>query len=417
MSIVEEQAMSEQEQKKEPKTLSLAPAEKLMKECVGFQFNFTGTWPRGGRAWTKEKKSSIASEFGYEEESAFTARDNLYDSRCKPVKEVNELRGRISKYVHGLVLPVADAEAFAKVPGLYLLRRADVEQVDKKLLEFQVEMAGQASKFNASREEVLAASLAKLGAKNFDPKQYPAEWIFGCRWGYPDVTPPSYLEKLCPAAYARELQKLQNQMADTVNLASSEFLENFANVISSWAEKFDPFIRIYPDSTSPYYKYEGCRVIGRMTNIENPEISRGYCRITVRTKKTDTEAAKDVTLPDMRVSEYADLHPRADDRVRPISTNLVSNMQEIFARFRAVGDQLALGDSELEMLDNVQQHLKDVLSKSGNKEARDKDRAIAKALSQESFRSKTRKLLEPLADKLSIAIEAKKKPASRKLRV
>lgn len=391
-------------------TINASPCDKLLQECIGFQFNMTGLWPQGNRAWTKERKSAVAAEYGYEDQSAFSASDKLYDSKCKPVADANELRNRIRKFIASQVIPLADASnGSKKLPGVYLLRRSAVAYIEQQLKEFRVETDAQAQRLTDAREEILDASRQKL-KDNFCESNYPTEWVLGFKWGFPNVEPPSYLAKLAPEAYARQVAEVRGQMEDTAKLATADFLSELGNVVGSWAEKFKPFIRIHPDRNHPLSAFGNCRVVSRFTNTEDLEIPAGHCRVIIRVPKVGQVESHDKDLGVMTMADYRLLNVQKDESQRPISTNLVENMLAVFDRFKNVGGQLFLDENELKHIDEVNQHLRDALSSQGSRGAK----GVAAKLKQDSFREQTRKLLLPLASTLSTGI-AVRSTTSRKM--
>ena len=91
------------------------------------------------------------------------------------------------------------------------------------------------------REPILQDAMTRL-QKAYNPANYPQDLstLFSVEWSFPSVEPPSYLEKLCPALYEQEKQRVQARFDEAVNLAEQAFLHEFQQLVGVLHERLTP---------------------------------------------------------------------------------------------------------------------------------------------------------------------------------
>ena len=198
--------------------ISTAESEKLMKECCGIRVSKYGTWPTGSKAMGKEAKLRIAESEDVDV-GQISASMRLYDPKQETVAKALSLSARISSYVKSMTLPLAKAgvsEPSAE-GGTYLVRRDQVDQVHLQMVEYKVECDMISKELNDNRSKVLESCQAKLKSK-YSESLYPKLWTLNTRWGFPNVSIPSYLEQMAPKAYEHELLAVRQRFEDSYQL-------------------------------------------------------------------------------------------------------------------------------------------------------------------------------------------------------
>lgn len=220
-----------------------APAQRLRRLAAAVRVQFT--WWGVHRTLTAQQKEEVGSS--YAADSRFlTAGKKLIDIRHEAYRQLTSLRSRITHYWRGLTLPYVEA-------GVRLLRQSDVEGFVQAMEGFRTDLTTAEQELHACYEQLKADARHRLG-RLFQPGDYPPalQGLFTLSWDFPNVEVPAYLQRLDPALYQQEQERVARRFEQAVELAEQAFLDEFSRLLTHLTERLggtaDGQPRIFRDS-------------------------------------------------------------------------------------------------------------------------------------------------------------------------
>lgn len=219
------------------------PAQRLRRLAAAVRVHFT--WWGVHRTLTAQQKEAVGTT--YAADSRFlTAGKKIIDVRHEAYRQLTSLRTRITNYWRGLTLPYVE-------PGIRLLRQSDVEGFVHTLEGFRADLTAAEQELHACFEQLKADARQRLG-RLYQPGDYPPalHGLFTVTWDFPNVEVPAYLQRLDPALYEQEQQRVARRFEQAVELAEQAFLSEFARLVAHLTERLggtdDGQPRIFRDS-------------------------------------------------------------------------------------------------------------------------------------------------------------------------
>jgi len=214
----------------EPPPVRASPAERLRGTTAAVRVSLR--WLGVRKTLTPEQKTQAAESFGAHSEF-LSARKKLLDTRHAAYKEVTAIRGRVLAFWKGITLPYPE-------PGIRLIRQADLEGFNQKLLDLRGELYQAVAKLDTHYAELKDTARRRLG-QLYNAADYPPslEGLFEIDWDFPSVEPPDYLLQLSPALYEQERARVLARFEEAVQLAEQAFYTEFGRLIAHLTERLD----------------------------------------------------------------------------------------------------------------------------------------------------------------------------------
>jgi hypothetical protein len=204
------------------------PARRLRATMAACRVQFT--WLGTQKSLTPEQRARAASAFDADAPS-LSAGKKILDTRHPTFRAVTAVRGQIEAYWRGLSLPFPE-------PGVRLLRQDGLDDFDRRMSDYRVELVDAAAELDHRYGELRDAAARRLGSL-YNPADYPQSLagLFGVAWDFPALGPPDYLVALSPELYERERQRVIARFEEAVGLAERAFTEEFARLVEHLAER------------------------------------------------------------------------------------------------------------------------------------------------------------------------------------
>lgn len=373
-----------------PKVLDAAASAKLAEECVGCRLRISGI--RMEKGFTAVDREKVAAALNIKSKKRVVGgHHKIYDIGNPTVKEHNDLLNQIHAYWVAMTLPLASvySEEAAVEGGTRLIRRDQADEFHQRMLAFESQVKTMQAKMNREREGILNAARQMLGDARFDPANYPETFTIDIAWGFPNVSVPSYLEKLAPRAFEHERKLAQARFDRTYELATMDLLEEFKAVIDSWVSALGPVVRIYPLDKHPLAELEGAEVFRIERHADNPQVPEGKMRVLLRYYPKDSKKLDERWVEDLTPAQYADLRPaERPDEKRKFQESTIENMLELVSRFRRLGDTLSSSEEFAAMTRQIEQRLA---------ACKDAKTAATELRNSTVFRQETHKLMQQLS--------------------
>lgn len=203
-------------------------ARRLQATMTALRLSFT--WFGVRKSLSQEQKATAAESLDAEGEF-LTAGKKLLDTRHDSFKRVSSIRSRAVATWKSHSLPFPE-------PGLRLVRRDDIESLDRQLREFKDELAAGVEQLDAHYDDMQLAARRRLG-RLFNAADYPRtlRGLFEMTWDWPNVEPPNYLAQLNPDLYRQECQRVQARFDEAIRLAEQAFLDELTQLVSHLSER------------------------------------------------------------------------------------------------------------------------------------------------------------------------------------
>jgi hypothetical protein len=203
-------------------------AVRLRRETTALRLSFH--WLGTRKTLSRSQRTEAARPF----EAAgdfLSAGKKLLDTTHPRFRQVTAVRHRAQAYVQGMSLPYPE-------PGLRLIRRDDLDEIQQRLTALQQELADQAARLDEAYAELQATARRQLG-RLFAASDYPAslQEEFGMSWEFPSVDPPDYLRRLSPALYREEAARVAARFDEAARLAEEMFLAELNDLVSHLSER------------------------------------------------------------------------------------------------------------------------------------------------------------------------------------
>lgn len=203
-------------------------ATRLRAEMAAMRLSFT--WFGTRKTLSAQQKAEAAETFGAAGQF-LSAGKKLFDTRHERFKRVTAVRHRAVAYFTGSSLPYPE-------PAVRLIRQDNIDAIQRRMTEFQEELAEAVEALDEAFGELRAAAQDQLG-RLYDPSDYPATLtgLFAMSWEFPSVEPPEYLRRLSPELYQQEAARVAARFDEAVQLAEEMFVGELSNLVGHLAER------------------------------------------------------------------------------------------------------------------------------------------------------------------------------------
>jgi len=201
---------------------------RLRRETTALRLSFH--WLGTRKTLSRSQRTEAARPF----EAAgdfLSAGKKLLDTTHPRFRQVTAVRHRAQAYVQGMSLPYPE-------PGVRLIRRDDLDEIQQRLTALQQELRDQAARLDEAYAELQATARRQLG-RLFAASDYPAslQEEFGMSWEFPSVDPPDYLRRLSPTLYREEAARVAARFDEAARLAEEMFLAELNDLVSHLSER------------------------------------------------------------------------------------------------------------------------------------------------------------------------------------
>ncbi len=207
---------------------SVSPSDRLRTSMAAARVSFT--WLGVRKSLSSSQKDQAANHFGAESKF-LSAGKKLIDTSHPAFKAVTNVRSQTTAYWKEVSLPFPE-------PGIRLIRLDAIEEFNRKMAHYQVQLEDAVRTLDQHYEELRNAARERLG-ELFDPADYPATLVgmFAIEHDFPSVEPPQYLQHFSPEMYRQECQRVQSRFDEAVQLAEQAFMEELSRLVEHLTER------------------------------------------------------------------------------------------------------------------------------------------------------------------------------------
>ena len=207
---------------------TVSPSDRLRTSMAAARVSFT--WLGVRKSLSSSQKDQAANHFGAETKF-LSAGKKLIDTSHPAFKAVTNVRSQTIAYWKEVSLPFPE-------PGIRLIRLDAIEEFNRKMAIYQVQLEDAVRTLDQHYEELRNAARDRLG-ELFDPADYPATLVgmFAIEHDFPSVEPPQYLQHFSPEMYRQECQRVQSRFDEAVQLAEQAFMEELSRLVEHLTER------------------------------------------------------------------------------------------------------------------------------------------------------------------------------------
>ena len=207
---------------------TVSPSDRLRTSMAAARVSFT--WLGVRKSLSSSQKDQAANHFGAESKF-LSAGKKLIDTSHPAFKAVTNVRSQTIAYWKEASLPFPE-------PGIRLIRLDAIEEFNRKMALYQVQLEEAVRTLDQHYEELRNAARERLG-ELFDPADYPATLVgmFAIEHDFPSVEPPQYLQHFSPEMYRQECQRVQSRFDEAVQLAEQAFMEELSRLVEHLTER------------------------------------------------------------------------------------------------------------------------------------------------------------------------------------
>ena len=207
---------------------TVSPSDRLRTSMAAARVSFT--WLGVRKSLSSSQKDQAANHFGAESKF-LSAGKKLIDTSHPAFKAVTNVRSQTIAYWKEVSLPFPE-------PGIRLIRLDAIEEFNRKMAIYQVQLEDAVRTLDQHYEELRNAARDRLG-ELFDPADYPATLVgmFAIEHDFPSVEPPQYLQHFSPEMYRQECQRVQSRFDEAVQLAEQAFMEELSRLVEHLTER------------------------------------------------------------------------------------------------------------------------------------------------------------------------------------
>ena len=207
---------------------TVSPSDRLRTSMAAARVSFT--WLGVRKSLSSSQKDQAANHFGAESKF-LSAGKKLIDTSHPAFKAVTNVRSQTIAYWKEVSLPFPE-------PGIRLIRLDAIEEFNRKMAIYQVQLEEAVRTLDQHYEELRNAARDRLG-ELFDPADYPATLVgmFAIEHDFPSVEPPQYLQHFSPEMYRQECQRVQSRFDEAVQLAEQAFMEELSRLMEHLTER------------------------------------------------------------------------------------------------------------------------------------------------------------------------------------
>ena len=190
------------------------------------KFNFLGV----SKTLTADQKRLAAQSFDADGESN-SAGKKLINTKHDAWKALTSVRSQATKFWKENSLPYPDS-------GIRLIKQDYIERFDATFADYREQLEAGVRMLDEQFAEIKEAARLRLGSL-FDLADYPNSLIdeFGIEWDFPEVNPPSYLQRLNPEVYADQARRVSQRFDQAIEMAESAFIEELDKLVNHLAER------------------------------------------------------------------------------------------------------------------------------------------------------------------------------------
>ena len=205
-----------------------SPSQRLRSTTAAIRLSFT--WFGTRKSLTNEQKARAAESFGAEGEF-LSAGKKLIDTKHPSFKAVTAVRNRAVSFWKGISLPFPE-------PGIRLVRQDDIGSINVQMTSLKSELDETVEQLDEHFADLKSAAWQRLGSL-YNEADYPQtlRGLFDMQWDFPSVEPPSYLQRLSPALYREECDRVQTRFNEAVQLAETAFTEELTGLVTHLSER------------------------------------------------------------------------------------------------------------------------------------------------------------------------------------
>ena len=187
-------------------------------------------WFGTRKSLTSEQKDRAADAFDAEGRYLSAAK-RLIDTGDATFRSVTSIKTQATAYFKGVSLPYPD-------PGIRLIRRDDVDEIDSRMRIFVEELEGAVRELDAHLDGLKDEAQRRLGSL-FCEADYPASVVglFEIAWEFPSVEPPGYLRRLNPELYEAECQRVSARFDEAVAMAEAAFVDELNKLVEHLSDR------------------------------------------------------------------------------------------------------------------------------------------------------------------------------------
>jgi hypothetical protein len=210
----------------EPPTADVAV--RLRRETMALRLSFH--WLGTRKTLSRSQRTEAARQFDAAGDF-LSAGKKILDTTHPRFRQVTAVRHRAQAYVQGISLPYPE-------PGIRLIRRDDLQEVQDRLTELERELSKHAASLDEAYAELQASAKRQLG-RLFAYGDYPASLTdeFGMSWDFPSIDPPDYLRRLSPVLYREEAARVAARFDEAARLAEQMFLTELSDLVGHLSER------------------------------------------------------------------------------------------------------------------------------------------------------------------------------------
>ena len=207
---------------------TVSPSDRLRTSMAAARVSFT--WLGVRKSLSSSQKDQAANHFGAESKF-LSAGKKLIDTSHPAFKAVTNVRSQTIAYWKEVSLPFPE-------PGIRLIRLDAIEEFNRKMALYQVQLEDAVRTLDQHYEELRNAARERLG-ELYDPADYPATLVgmFAIEHDFPSVEPPQYLQHFSPEMYRQECQRVQSRFDEAVQLAEQAFMEELSRLMEHLTER------------------------------------------------------------------------------------------------------------------------------------------------------------------------------------
>ena len=207
---------------------TVSPSDRLRTSMAAARVSFT--WLGVRKSLSSSQKDQAANHFGAESKF-LSAGKKLIDTSHPAFKAVTNVRSQTIAYWKEVSLPFPE-------PGIRLIRLDAIEEFNRKMALYQVQLEDAVRTLDQHYEELRNAARERLG-ELFDPADYPMTLVgmFAIEHDFPSVEPPQYLQHFSPEMYRQECQRVQSRFDEAVQLAEQAFMEELSRLVEHLTER------------------------------------------------------------------------------------------------------------------------------------------------------------------------------------
>ena len=190
---------------------TVSPSDRLRTSMAAARVSFT--WLGVRKSHSSSQKDQAANHFGAETKF-LSAGKKLIDTSHPAFKAVTNVRSQTIAYWKEVSLPFPE-------PGIRLIRLDAIEEFNRKMAIYQVQLEHAVRTLDQHYEELRNAARER----------------FAIEHDFPSVEPPQYLQHFSPEMYRQECQRVQSRFDEAVQLAEQAFMEELSRLVEHLTER------------------------------------------------------------------------------------------------------------------------------------------------------------------------------------